>query len=59
VPNLTPGTDPGPTLNLTAATGHVLSGVAIIEEVSIKSETKDGIMFTCTFENQGAWTLPT
>src|SRR6185437_1737742 len=59
VPNLTPGTDPGPTLTLTCATGDTLTGVAIIDEVSIKSETKDGIMFTCTFQNQGAWVLPT
>lgn len=58
VPNLTPGTDPGPTLYFTCASGDQLSGPSIIDEVSIKSETKAGITFTVTFQNQGAWTLP-
>lgn len=46
-------------LALTTATGKTLSGNAIVNKLSHKSDVKDGIKMTASFDSDGAWTLPT
>lgn len=39
--------------------GQMLTGLAFLSKVSIKSRTKEGITLTISFTSKGAWTLPT
>lgn len=63
VVNLMPGagglTGIYPTLNLRLDAGNSVGGVAKINKLSLKSATKEGKTFTCTFRSKGAWSKPT
>jgi hypothetical protein len=46
-------------LALTTATGKTLAGNAVVTKLSHKSDVKDGIKMTASFDSDGVWTLPT
>jgi hypothetical protein len=48
-----------PTLTFGLGNSKTLTGPAIITKISKKSEVKDGIKYTASFESDGAWTFPT
>lgn len=48
-----------PTLSFRLDSGNFATGKAIITKLSLKSEVKGTKKFTASFQNKGAWTVPT
>jgi hypothetical protein len=56
---LKPGSTPTLTLWINNPGGDSFSGKGLIQKLSIKTKTAEGITVTCSFINKGPWTIPT
>jgi hypothetical protein len=54
-----PGSTPNLVLWVANPGGDNYAGKALIQKLSIKTKTAEGITVTCTFINKGPWTVPT